>query len=60
MFFDNGGDFVLEEFTDFFENFNIKISTTPDESLWCNGIYERCNIMLTEILLKLKEDTNFP
>ena len=33
MFFDNGEDFVLEEFTDFFENFNIKISTTPDESL---------------------------
>ena len=31
---------VLETFTDFCKNFNIKISTTPAESPWCNGIYE--------------------
>ena len=31
---------VLEKFTDFCKNFNIKISTTPAESPWCNGICE--------------------
>ena len=27
-----GGEFVSEEFIDFCENFNVKISTTPAES----------------------------
>ena len=51
---------VLEKFTDFCKNFNIKISTTPAESPWCNGIYEWHNAILTEHLLKVKEDINCP
>ena len=34
----------------------VKISTTPAESPWCNGICERHNAILTELLLKVKED----
>ena len=51
---------VLEKFTDFCKNFNIKISTTLAESPWCNGIYEWHNAILTEHLLKVKEDINCP
>ena len=51
-----GGEFVSEEFTDFCEKFNVKISTTPAESPWCNGICEQHNVILTELLLKVKED----
>ena len=58
IFSDNGGEFVSKEFTDFCENFNIEISTTPGESPWSNGICERHNAILTELLLKIKEDTN--
>ena len=61
IFNDNGeGGFVSEKFTDFCKNFNIKISTTPAESPWCNGIYEWHNAILTEHLLKVKEDINCP
>ena len=43
------------------QGFNIlilKISTTPAESPWCNGICERHKAILTEILLKVKDDIN--
>ena len=43
------------------QSFNIlilKISTTPAESPWCNGICERHKAILTEILLKVKDDIN--
>lgn len=53
-------EFASQEFKDFFENFNIKISTTPGESPWCNDIFEQQNATLTEILLMVKEDTNCP
>ena len=56
IFSDNGGEFSSEELTDFCENFNIKISTSAAESPWSNGICERHNAILTELLLKIKED----
>ena len=56
IFSDNGGEFVSEELTDFCENFNIKVSTSAAESPWSNGICERHNAILTEILLKVRED----
>ena len=34
VFSDNGGEFFSNEFIDFCENFNIKVSTTPAESPW--------------------------
>ena len=58
MFNDNGGEFFSREFIDFCENFNIKVSTTPAESSWSNGICERHNAILTDIILKVKEDIN--
>ena len=36
----------------------MKISTAPAESPWCNGICEQHNAILTEILLKVKNDIN--
>ena len=56
IFSDNGGEFASEELTDFCENFNIKISTSAADSPWSNGICERHNAILTELLLKIKED----
>ena len=56
IFSDNGGEFSSEELTDFCENFNIKISTSAAESPWSNGICGRHNAILTELLLKIKED----
>ena len=58
VFSDNEGEFVSEEFSDFCENFNIKINTTPAESPWCNGICEQHIAILTEILWKVKDDIN--
>ena len=58
MFSDNGGEFFSREFIDFCENFNIKVSTTPAELPWSNGICERHNAILTDIILKVKEDIN--
>ena len=55
IFGDNGGEFSSEEQTDFCENFNIKISTSAAEFPWSNGICERHNAILTELLLKIKE-----
>ena len=51
VFSDNGGEFFSREFVDFCENFNIKVSTTPSESPWSNGICERHNAILTDIVL---------
>ena len=50
----------MEEFTDFYENFNIKIAATPAKSPWRNGTCEWHNAILTELLLKVKEDINCP
>ena len=60
IFSDNGGDLFQKRFTDFCESFNIKISTTPTESPWCNEICEQHNTILTELLLKKNEDINCP
>ena len=56
IFSDNGGEFASEELTDFCENFNIKISTSAADSPWSNRICEWHNAILTELLLKIKED----
>ena len=37
---------------------NIKISTTPGEPSWSNGICKWYNTILKETLLKVKEDPN--
>lgn len=56
LFSDNGGEFNNEEVRDMAENFNIEVKTTAAYSPWSNGLLERHNKTLTEILLKLRED----
>ena len=55
---DCGGEFVNEVFTEMAEMFGVKISTTPGESPFSNGIVERGNAMLYETMMKTKEDSN--
>ena len=54
---DNGKEFDNAEFRDMCENFNITVMTTPAYSPWCNGICERHNAILSDILLKVRKDT---
>ena len=56
IYSDNGGKFVSKDVIDFCENFNVKIKTTPAESPWSNGICELHNAIITEMLLKVKND----
>lgn len=56
LYSDNGGEFNNEEVRDMAENFNIEIKTTAGYSPWSNGLLERHNQTLTEILLKVKLD----
>ena len=56
VFSDNGGEFESEEFKDMCENFNITFTTTPSYSPWSNDLCERHNYILTETLLKIKEE----
>ena len=56
IYSDNGGEFVSKDVIDFCENFNIKIKTTPAESPWSNVICEPHNAIITEMLLKVKND----
>ena len=56
VFSDNGGEFISDEFVDMCEAFGMKMSTTPSYSPWSNGLCERHNQTLTNILLKIKED----
>lgn len=57
LFSDNGGEFNNEEVRDVAENFNIEVKTTPAYSPWSNGLVERHNQTLTEIILKVKTST---
>ena len=56
IYSDNGGEFVSKGVIDSRENFSIKIKTTPAESPWNNGVCERHNAIITEMLLKVKND----
>lgn len=56
LFSDNGGEFNNEEIRDMAEKFNIEVKTTAGYSPWSNGLLERHNQILTEMLLKVKRD----
>ena len=56
IYTDNGGEFNSAELRDMAENFNIEVKATPAYSPWSNGLLERHNFSLTEILVKTKED----
>ena len=55
---DNGGEFANEEFINLAEQFGITIKTTAAESPWSNGIVERHNQTLSNMLDKVLNDTN--
>ena len=53
---DNGGEFANESFYDMAQNLNIVIRTTPAQSPWSNGLNERHNGILNEMVVKTMED----
>ena len=58
FFSDNGGEFNNDEVRDMAENFNIEIKSTAAYSPFSNGICERHNQTLTEIIKKVKASNN--
>lgn len=54
---DNGAEFNNETFRNFCENFGINPITTAAYSPFSNGTVERHNQTVTNMLLKVKEDT---
>ena len=50
---DNGGEFANELFIEMAEQFGIRVMTTAAESPWSNGLVERHNATLAEILYKI-------
>ncbi len=55
---DNGGEFVNDEFIELAEQFNITVLTTAAESPWSNGLCERHNGILADLIQKTQRDTN--
>ena len=55
---DNGGEFVNSEMRDLSESFCIKLHTTAAESPWSNGICERLNGTLADIVNKIIDEIN--
>ena len=55
-FSENGGEFISDEFYEMCERFNIKFITTPSYSPWSNGLCERHNQFLTNMLSKICDD----
>ena len=53
---DNGGEFINKEFMDLAEKFNINILTTAAESAWSNGLVERHNGLLANMINKIQSD----
>ena len=55
---DNGGEFNNREFQSLCESFNITILTTAAEAPWSNGLCERHNAVLADMLEKTVADKN--
>ena len=54
---DNGGEFAIFEFTETTDYLGITIQTTAAESPWSNGIVERNNQTLANMMNKIINDT---
>ena len=54
---DNGGEFNNKEVRELGEKCNIKIKTTAAESPWSNGLVERHNQVLGDMIMKTRADT---
>ena len=55
---DNGGEFNNDLLRNLSDQLNVFIRTTPEESPWINGITERHNSILGNIINKLLIDNN--
>ena len=55
---DNSGEFANQEFIDFAESFGIIVKTTAAELPWSNGLCERHNLVVSECISKIPEDTD--
>ena len=55
---DNGREFNNQEFRELAQNFNIVVVTTAAQSPWSNGLNERHNGLLAQMVLKTMEDVN--
>ena len=53
---DNGGEFANSDFIDMCEQLNVIPLTTPAESPWANGVVERHNQTLANMVHKIMED----
>ena len=53
---DNGGEFSNESFRELCEKVNITVHTTAAESPWSNGLCERHNLVLADMITKVIED----
>ena len=54
---DNGGEFVNEDFLQLCKGFNISVKTTGAEAPGSIGLVEHHNLVLSEMLNKVLEDT---
>ena len=54
---DNGGEFANSKFIEMCKSMNIKVITTAAESTVSNGLIERHNLIISEMLDKTLEDT---
>ena len=55
---DNGREFNNEEMRQFGESFNVKILTTSAESPWSNGLCERLNGILGQMVTKISTESS--
>lgn len=55
---DNGGEFVNDLMLEYAEKFNISLKTTAAESAWSNGLCERHNGILADLIHKTMKDAN--
>ena len=53
---DNGGEFVNQEFNELAEKFNISVLTTAAESPWSNGLCEKHNGIIADMIQKTMND----
>ena len=58
MLTDNGGEFSNHLIRELAEKFNVTVHTTAAESAWANGLTERHNFTMAEMIRKTMKETN--
>lgn len=55
---DNGGEFINDDMLRYAEQFNITLKTTAAESAWSNGLCEKHNGIIADLIHKIMADSN--